>query len=247
MSITTEDLQAEQDPIQAEKELAPFDKFQESLSQSKKPEEKIRLSLDFMQKALAEKSSPRFRDFWEIKKICLPFFKENLNSSSRSRFWKEYIEISAEGKQLKDILDEQSAFIVEQLDLAINALEQDLLNRDKIIAQLPCQVSLDFVQTLSKNKELYHALQRELHWLNTMASRVNSLRKEIIKTEMRARIKNKFFERLSIVGDSVFPRRKELIKQVSEQFLRDLEAFAKINFEDASQANQPTFNVKAEN
>ncbi len=246
MSIETEDAPVEQLPVRAERELAPFDKVQESLGQCKKPEEKIRLSLDFMKQALSEKTSPRFRDFWEIKKVCLPFFKENLNSSSRSRFWKEYIEISSEGKQLKDILDEQSAFIVEQLDLAINALEQDLLGRDKIIAQLPYQVSLDYVQTLSKNKELYHTLQQELHWLNTMASRINDLRKEIIKTEMRARIKNKFFERLSKVGDSVFPRRKELIKQVSELFLSDVQAFAKAQFEDAPQTSFPTFNLKSE-
>jgi hypothetical protein len=245
MNIKTEDPNME-DLSDKEEELAPFDQFQEQLFQLKKPEEKIRLSLNFMKQVLADKTSLRFRDFWESKKICLPFFKESLSVSSRCRFWSEYVEISAEGKQLKDLLDEQSAFIVEQLDLAINALEQDLLNRDKIIEQLPSYLSLDHVGSLSTKQELYHTLQQELYWLNTVASRINGFRKEIIKTEMRARIKNKFFERLSKVGDSIFPRRKELIKQVSEQFLCDVQAFAKTSFEEAPQDNMPIFAIKTE-
>ena len=218
----------------ATRDISPFDQFQETLAQLKKPEEKIRLCLDFMRGALSEKMSPRFRDFWESKKVCLPFFKESLPISLRSRLWSEYIEISSEGKHLKDMLDEQSSFIIEQLELAISALEQDLSNKDLVLKQL----SENAPDSLPKD---YQDAQKELYWLNTMAARINGFRKEIMKTEMRARVKNKFFERLSKVGDSVFPRRKELIKQVSEQFLADVQAFA-----NASQDDVSPFAIKAD-
>jgi hypothetical protein len=46
-----------------------------------------------------------------------------------------------------------------------------------------------------------------------------------VKTDMRIRNKNKLFQRLSQCGDAIFPRRKELIKQVSERFVEDIEGF----------------------
>ena len=62
--------------------------------------------------------SPHFKDFWEARRLCLPLFKENMNPKSRSLLWAEYIEISAEARKLKEILDEQSPFAVEQIELA---------------------------------------------------------------------------------------------------------------------------------
>jgi DNA repair exonuclease SbcCD ATPase subunit len=65
-----------------------------------------------------------------------------------------------------------------------------------------------------------------LDLLNTLAARVNSFRKEVIRTEMRIRFKNKFFDRLSKAGDKIFPKRKELIRQISTEFLGDVKEFA---------------------
>ena len=47
---------------------------------------------------------------------------------------------------------------------------------------------------------------------------------------MRVRYKNKFFQRLSAAGDQVFPKRKELIKEISQQFADDVEQFIKEHF-----------------
>jgi len=55
--------------------------------------------------------------------------------------------------------------------------------------------------------------------------RINALRKELIKTEMRIRQKNKFFQDLSLAGDKVFPRRKKLIKEISDAFVIDVDSF----------------------
>ena len=87
--------------------------------------------------------------------------------------------------------------------------------------------------------------QKELNLLNAYASRINALRKELIKTEMRIRQKNKFFQRLSTSGDHVFPRRKDLIKDISQQFIEDVEGFIQ-QFFVGDDINQSLFYLREE-
>jgi hypothetical protein len=175
-----------------------FETYKKILTAFDDPGTKLQKTIDFMETTLAQKGTPHFKNFWEARKICLELFKENINPVLRSTLWDKYTELSQEARRLKTILDEQSAFAAEQIEIAIKGLEEDL-----------------------------ESLQRELNLLNTYASRVNSLRKELIRTEMRVRHKNRFFQQLSSAGDRVFPRRKELIKQISETYIGDVEAFSK--------------------
>lgn len=188
-------------------------------------EEKIEKCLAVMRAALSDKTA-RFKDYWEAKRLCLPFFKENLAAPVRSTLWAKYIEISTEARHLKETLDEQSAFAMEQIDLAIQAIEADLEKVNELVAQTSHWTVPDQCETLRSKKDLYTTIQRELDLLNTLAARVNSFRKEVIRTEMRIRFKNKFFDRLSKAGDKIFPKRKELIRQISDEFLSDVKGFA---------------------
>src|SRR5690242_18416117 len=90
-----------------------FSTYMESFEKEPSAEGKIRLSIDFMRDALASSGTPRFKDFWEGRKMCLPLFKENIPPKVRSQLWSSYIELSTEAKRLKEILDEQSAFAIE--------------------------------------------------------------------------------------------------------------------------------------
>jgi len=186
---------------------------------------KLRYALAFMRDALSQPGTPRFRDFWEARRLSLPFFKENLAPAIRSELWAEYVELSSEARRLKEILDEQSAFAAEQIELAISSVEQDLDGYQALLEQI---VEIPFpreCRTLYEKIPVYQELQRELYFLNTFAHRINGLRKEIIKTEMRIKHKNKFFDRLSASGDRIFPQRKELIAQISDTFLADIQGF----------------------
>lgn len=205
-------------------------------------EEKIRFCLEFMRGVLGDKA-PRFKDYWEAKRICLPLFKESLPPPVRSQLWAQYIEVSTEARHLKEILDEQSAFAMEQIDLAIQAIEADLAKYSEILATLSPWTLPSDCQSLRAKKESYASLQTELNLLNTLAARVNSFRKEVIRTEMRIRHKNKLFERLSKAGDQIFPRRKELIKQISQEFLADVKAFAE---KDCSDEGVSVFELREE-
>lgn len=216
----------------------------EKLKNLPTPEEKISFGLQFMRESISQEGAPRFRDFWEARTALLPYFKQNVNPAIRSQLWSEYVELTIEARRLKDIFEEQSAFAAEQIDLAIQALEQDLGNFEEIATQTPSISFPSDVRSISQKAETYNHLQRELNLLNTLASRLNGLRQEIIKTEMRIRNKTKFFKRLTELGDHIFPKRKQLIEQVSAEFTRDIDQFVQRHFPGDSPVGAPNYALR---
>ena len=203
-----------------------------SLEKIADPEEKVRQAIEFMRARIAGSEPPKFREFWEVRKVCLPLFKENIAAKSRSDLWQQYIDLSVEARRLKSILDEQSAFAFEQIDLAVQSLIQDLNSYEERLSQMPDLEVYAGTSFLAELKEGYNKTQKQLYLLNALAAKVNALRKEVIKTDMRIRSKNKLFEKLSECGDRIFPERKELIKKMSQDFLKDVERFVKKHFEE---------------
>ncbi|WP_042282679.1 hypothetical protein [Candidatus Protochlamydia sp. R18] len=225
-SRKTEKMDESEDP-----QLAAFRKnFEEQVSQDLK----LQSAIDFMESTLAQGGTPHFRNFWEARRLCLPLFKENISPALRGQLWNRYSELSKEARQLKEILDEQSAFAVEQIEIAIQALENDIQQFDENVAKSTIPDNLIIPQTLQSKLQIYLNFQKQLNVLNVQASRINALRKELLKTEMRVRHKNKFFQRLSAAGDLVFPKRKELIKQISQLFVEDVNYFIQAHFNQES-------------
>lgn len=217
-----------------------LEEFLNKLEQLPDSEAKLKESIDFMEASLAQSGSPHFKSFWEARNICIQLFKENISPAIRTQLWTKYSELSKEARRLKEILDEQSAFAVEQIDIAIQALENDILTYTESL-QKTSQLDFRDSKALSGKIPFYQEIQGELNLLNTQASRINALRKELIKTEMRVRQKNKFFQRLSLAGDRVFPRRKELIKELSTQFSSDIDSFIASNFSEENIENSLFF------
>ncbi len=186
---------------------------------------KVERTIELMEQSIAQTGAPHFKTFWELRKLALEYFKENVTPALRLQLWGRYTELTKEARRLKEILDEQTAFAVEQIEIAIKALEDELEAFQERLEKAP---QVDFgarSATVEEREEFYRSRQRELHLLNAEATRINVLRKELIKTDMRVRQKNKFFQRLSAAGDRVFPRRKDLIREVSDTFISDIEAF----------------------
>lgn len=209
-------------------------------------EAKLHHAVKVMEEVLSQNKAPSFKDFWQARDVALKLFKEHINPSVRTTLWSKYSELSKEARRLKDLLDEQSSFAAEQIDIAIKALEADLELLSEIknqpIVEDPYSLTS---QTLAKNVNLYIQIQRELDLLNSHASRINALRKELIRTEMRVRKKNQFFQRLSSAGDKVFPQRKALIQQISKQFMADIEGFIATYFSQST-PNAPSFFLRDE-
>lgn len=236
---------APKEGISSPEEVMAFVDFQKVVDVQADSGEKLHLILEYMERALAQKGSPRFRDFWDARKLCIPLFKENINPLERGRLWQRYSELSREARMLKDVLDEQSKFAVEQIDAAIAGVENEVKLFSEGEEAFPELDLKEKFPSLEGELSRYFPLQRELLLLNAHASRVNSLRKELTKTEMRVRQKNKFYQRLSSVGDHIFPRRKELIKEVSVLFLEDVKRFASKYFkEEGTQKKPPLFALR---
>ncbi len=201
-----------------------------SLEECTLPEEKIRSMIEAMQSRVDENGSPKFREFWEIRNLCLPLFKGIPPSLLRTELWQQYVDLSVKARRLKVVLEEKSSFAYEQMDLAIASLEQDLGNYAEKTLQMPELDSYVTLEPLSAKRDQYSNLYKEMHLLNVFAAKVNALRKEAIKTDMRVRNKHKLFERLSACGNQIFPKRKELIKKMSHMFTQDVLLFAETYF-----------------
>jgi len=217
----------------AEKE---FTVLKEEIEKKISVEEKIRDVIDFMREAISSSDSPRFKDFWNAKELALTLFKQKLNPGLRTEFWKEYTTLIEEARRLKEVFDEQAAFAVEQIDLAIDAFAASIEDKEEKIATMK---SISFPKSafhLNQNRKLYDPHYRELRFLSNLGERLKALRKEVLSTEMRIRFKNKILQKLSKVGDDIFPRRRILINEISEQFVQDVKRFADKNFGNGTTA-----------
>lgn len=226
----TKDVHEERKRDQKDGFTAQFIAFKSLFDAETSPEGRLQLAVDFMETSLEQGGTPHFRSFWEARRLCLPLFKDNISAPIRSNLWIKYSELSKEARRLKEILDEQSAFAVEQIEIAVQALENDISKFDEHVERASFPEPVSFPQSLKGHMAVYQLLQKQLNLLNTQATRINGLRKELLKTEMRVRHKNKFFQSLSAAGDQVFPKRKELIKQISQQFSDDVDQFIRKHF-----------------
>ncbi len=228
-------------------ESEEFKGFRESFESAKEIEDKVQLALDFMKSVLSKPEGVTLKDFWDVKKLCGPLFKEQMNPIKRNHLWAEYAELGDEARCLKEIKDEQAAFSVEQVELAIEALEADLDHYDRLVEQIAPVAFPQGLETLEVKEGDYHSVQRELSLLKTLISRLDSLRKEILAIDMRISHKNKILKRLSKLGDQVFPKRKELVKAISDAFVADVEAFVKKRFpEEGDKYDVPYYVIRNE-
>lgn len=207
-------------------------------------EDKLTLSISFMKSSLEREKEADFKVFWEAKRKALSLFKENLNPFIRIKCWKEYVELIAEAKKLKEVLEEQTSFAVDQIEMAINSIEKEIKDYENSLKKVE-DIEFTKVKFFLEKKEEYVEIQRELILLNAFASRINSLRKEIIKMDMRLSIKSKFFKKLSLVGKNIFPKRKSLIKKISLKFSKDIEDFIE-NYLSLSIKKVPFYVLKEE-
>lgn len=207
-----------------------FDSFTELLESQTDFDVKLKLAIDKMEHYLSQGGTPQFKYFWELRKLALVYFKENITPNARATLWPKYSELSKEARRLKEMFDEQSAFAVEQINMAIDGLEAEVTNFEECISKhedIDFQFQSQFLQDTLAN---YNDQQKRLNLLNAHAARVNTLRKELMKVDMRVKQKNKFFQRLSEAGDKIFPLRKELIKNLSDQFILDVNRFIETYF-----------------
>ncbi|ANH78711.1 hypothetical protein [Candidatus Chlamydia sanziniae] len=212
--------------------------FITELAEHSSLEDQVSFTLKKMEEALKCNLEPNLKLFWAVRKHCLPLFHQIENTVKRADAWRWYIELTKEGRHLKALQDQEGSFIIGQIELAISCLEQDIAaflqhqNADIAAFQEEDHGFLE-TQALETHREFYKEYHIALLWLSSFAAKIIDLRKELMSVGMRMRLKSKFFQRLSILGNHVFPQRKDFIDKVSKTFTDDVDAFVAKHFEKA--------------
>lgn len=230
----------------AQKTIVTVEEFHKVVEHEDNPDNKLRFCIQYMGEALSQSGTPSFRNFWEARKRCMDLFKNRATTPAiRSQMWADFIELTQQARQLKKIFEEESAFTVEQITTAIVALEEEVENFPQKIEQ-SAKVTFETNSKTVKNVlNTYAEMQRQINFLNTHTAKIDSLRKELSATDMRIRSRNQIYQRLSLLGDHFFPRRKELIKKISQQFKNDVESFVCDNPLE-SDSNQMLHHIREE-
>ncbi|MBP9840928.1 MAG: hypothetical protein KBC64_00705 [Simkaniaceae bacterium] len=195
-----------------------FDDFEKKFTSAAHSEGRIEVALEFMRTLLSDGENTRMQEFWEAKNRCVEAFKQSISPVKRKTLWSNYVELTDEAKQLKLILDDRANFAIEQIDIALDAIEKDIQESNVF------PIDLSFPSSFFVEEEC-RSLQGEISLLHMLGCRLNALRMEAIETEMRFKHRNRLLKRISLLGDIVFPRKKELIKTLSELFLKEVQRF----------------------
>ena len=196
------------------------------LKEIKTEEDKIKFVLSKMKESLSQEQRADMATFWKWKHCCVALFKESkLAHYVRKHLWDSFIELSDRARDLSNIAVEEEEFIWQQIALAVDALKKDEADRG---ALLNSQKSPDFPTLQFFSEDVYANCKRideELRVLNLLATKIFTLRKEIMQSKMRYKKKNVALKELNSLGDRVFPRKKALIEEVSTEFERGVEQF----------------------
>jgi len=210
-----------------EQAIALPQKVFEEIARLKSDEQKLDYLLSFMQETLEERGALHFREFWEARSLVLELFKAHLHPTDRMRLWTRYSELCQEAKQLKELFEEESSYITEQIEKAIEAVEKEM---DKF--------EQHFSEESIKGDDIYNHLQDRLIHLNSCAARLSSLKKEITRSDIHPKHRHRILDRLRKIGDRVYPKRKEYVDQVSARFLEEVDLFIQKTFVDELSMHQ---------
>ena len=202
----------------------------------------VRKAIEIMNKAIATQPC-NFREFWETRKWVMPFLKEVHQPTEKAELWNEISHLTQEVRRQKESILKESAFAQEQIEIAITALEGELeilnpLSSSQPFLELPAGL-------LETHQLFYNQSQGELNLLNAYAMRINSLRKELMRTSLKVKAKSTLFDRLSKAGDKIFPKRKLLIQNVSDSFVEDVTTYCK-ELDDIRKARKKLMEVRDE-
>ncbi len=189
-------------------------------------EEKVVANLSAMELALRDDQGANLKLFWDIRRETLPLFQALETSARRGELWSRYVELTKEGRVVKALKDEEGAFLISQVDLAVTCLEKDVAGFfDRTTPIVPKKEACLDAQALESNRPFYEETLASFVWFGSFSSKILDLRKELMSMSIRMRLKSKFFQRLSVLGQQVFPGRKALVEKVSAVFAADVDAF----------------------
>jgi len=162
------------------------------------------------------------------KKKFLVEFKALENNGQKQKIWKDFVEVSDAARAMKKIHEEVGEFAAEMISKALDAIDVELESTQSLTFTHHFPVFDKVTEFKSYKSKIVEKLAM-VAFLSKKASQVQELRQELMKTGMRLSLKGKLFDRLSKIGDIVFPKKKELSNEIIEDFKKALLAFCQKN------------------
>ncbi len=203
-----------------------FDECKDKINLMALVDQKLAFAIEFMKEALSNGRKARFRDFWRMKKICLDLFKSEIPKAKRAVFWSDYTALLSEAHALQKIIEEQTGFQAEQISLAIDSLEEEKKEGEIGLSQ----EDADLFETVDRTGLIARLYKMSLYY-QTLREQALSYRKEILVLEIRISLKNKLLNRLSKICDKIFPKRKELLLDLTKAFSGIVTEYVETHFD----------------
>jgi hypothetical protein len=186
-------------------------------------------SIEEVLKPLAEMKSfieSQTHNDWSLfnhaKKSFLDTFKTIANSPEKQKVWKEFTDVADSARNIRKLQEEEGEFAAEMIAKALDALEQDLSMASSYSYFHPL---FDKVASFKSLKHDLIACISQIKFLSSIADKIQALRDELSKTGMRLSIKGRLFDRLSSLGDKVFPVKKDASIHAKELFKQGVSQF----------------------
>lgn len=216
----------------------------------------LKCAFGFLRSCVESDFARTSKEFWQVKQLCLELFKEPMEKAFRAPLWQEFIELLNQAKFAQDLLLENSAFSLDQFELALKGLQSEVASAEELEkSQWHLIDEVGFDGSDSSMQEFLRALNQEIstsqahlaHY-NNLAVRYRSLKEEIVEASLRAKDRRQLFDKLKAIRVLLFPRRKELIKRVSNLYLEEVYRFVESSKAQLAlpKMTRPIYAVRAE-
>lgn len=206
-------------------------------------DDKLQKMLDYMQLQLEKGKVKPINRFWKMRHFCLDQFKQNISFSKRLAFWGKYCEIIEEINHLRAVIEEKVLSNKVEIEKAILSIEKEIGDYSELLLNSPPIEIPQNVTCFQKNETFYQTHQKELNIFNSYAKQLNALKNEALKLEISYRDKQKLLDELHALSDRVFPRKRDLLIEISKAYSEDLKHFIQQHFEK-KELKLPLFNIK---
>jgi len=186
--------------------------------------EDIVIPLAKMKAFIEAKEIQDWEEFNEAKKTFLERFKTLAQSLEKQQSWKEFTEYADSARALRKLQEEEGEFAAEMILKALDALDHEVDHWQAVKSHIYLPI-FDKVAAFKPLKEAIIEPLLKFKFLAVKGQQLQDLRQELTKTGMRLSVKGKLFDRLSKLGDKIFPVKKEAAALVLEYFQQGLQGF----------------------
>lgn len=217
--------------------------YVKELSLLKHSDEKIDKMIEYIKIQLTHGEIQPLSRFWGMRKFCLDQFKEPIPINKKLKLWEDYCLAFEDILKLKQNLDQKMSQEKELIETSVTMIEQELAQIGSLIEKEE-SVELPKCLQTAENEQFYNQHQKQLNVYTTYAKRLNALKNEFLDLNLSFKQKEDALAKIHSLADQVFPKKRDLLNQISKKYIEDIRSFIKTHFNSSHSNKVPAFNLK---